>query len=59
MQNSNNSDPSTKQNISNINKLSTNKSREKEDCKQEKENRCCGETKAVLNYGKCTDKHDE
>ncbi|CAO2606890.1 hypothetical protein LEMLEM_LOCUS13084, partial [Lemmus lemmus] len=41
MQNSNNSYPSTKQNISSFNKTLTNKSPENEDCKQEEQNRCC------------------
>lgn len=53
----NNLDQSTVQNTSTSNKTLTNNSSEYEGCKnQEERNRCCGKTKAVLDYGKYTGK---
>nr|XP_048288353.1 killer cell lectin-like receptor 2 [Myodes glareolus]XP_048288354.1 killer cell lectin-like receptor 2 [Myodes glareolus]XP_048288355.1 killer cell lectin-like receptor 2 [Myodes glareolus]XP_048288357.1 killer cell lectin-like receptor 2 [Myodes glareolus] len=56
----NNLNQSIRQNISSFNKTLTNESSEHEDCKYEKEQkRCCGKTKAVLDYGKNTSKCTE
>ncbi|XP_041910443.1 killer cell lectin-like receptor 2 [Arvicola amphibius] len=53
----NNLDQSTVQNTSASNKTLTNKAPENEGCKnQEEQKRCCGKTKAVLDYGKYTGK---
>nr|XP_048288345.1 killer cell lectin-like receptor 2 isoform X2 [Myodes glareolus] len=53
----NNLDQSTVQNTSFLNKTLTNKSSDSEGCKnQEGLNRCCGKTKAVVDYGKYTGK---
>ncbi|XP_038175899.1 killer cell lectin-like receptor 2 [Arvicola amphibius] len=53
----NNLDQSTLQNTSASKKTLTNKAPENEGCKnQEEQKRCCGKTKAVLDYGKYTGK---
>ncbi|XP_057642774.1 killer cell lectin-like receptor 2 [Chionomys nivalis] len=53
----NNLNQSTVQNTSASDKILTNKSSEYKGCKnQEEQNRCCGKTKAVLDYGKYTGK---
>nr|XP_048288732.1 uncharacterized protein LOC125399297 [Myodes glareolus] len=58
----NNLDQSTAQNTSFFNKTLTNTSSDYKDCKNQEElNRCCGKTKAVLDYrkytGKCNEAH--
>ncbi|XP_049988367.1 killer cell lectin-like receptor 2, partial [Alexandromys fortis] len=53
--NQNNVNQSTGQNISASDKILTNKSSEYEGCNNQKEqNRCCGKTKTILDYGKYT-----
>ncbi|KAM7335578.1 hypothetical protein ACRRTK_006055 [Alexandromys fortis] len=58
--NQNNVNQSTGQNISASDKILTNKSSEYEGCNNQKEqNRCCGKTKTILDYGKYTGKCGE